>query len=107
MSFTPRYLTPASNELRKQITYYDKKSPGLGDDFHNKVEKAIDSILKYPESWKKYPGWEKLPIVRMRSVARFPFDIIYFVDGDEVIIVAVASEKRRPMYWAPRLRNFT
>jgi len=103
MEYSSKYLTPASNELRRQITYYDKKRPGLGEDFHIEVEKALDSIVAMPESWKKYPGWEKLPVVRMRSVNRFPFDIIYFLDGDLVVIVAVANEARRPLYWASRI----
>jgi len=59
-----------------------------------------------PESCKSYPGWEKLPIVRMRSVSTFPFDVIYFLDGTEVIIVAVAAEAKRPMYWLARLDSY-
>ncbi len=42
-------------------------------------------------------------MIRSRSVARFPYDIIYFVTDEEIVIVAYASEKREPNYWANRL----
>ncbi len=42
-------------------------------------------------------------MIRSRSVARFPYDIIYFVTDEEIVIVAYASEKREPSYWVNRL----
>ena len=35
---------------------------------------------------------------------RFPFNLFYRVTGDEVVVVAVAHQKRRPGYWASRTR---
>jgi hypothetical protein len=35
--------------------------------------------------------------------AKFPYKLIYFVDGGVVVIVAVAHDKRRPGYWRGRL----
>jgi len=105
VKYRSRYIQDALTELREQIKYYNSVKPGLGAVFRKRVKIARDSIVEMPEAWKKYPGWEELPIVRMRSVDRFPFDIIYFLDGDQVIIVAVANEARRPQYWASRITN--
>ena len=41
--------------------------------------------------------------VRRKSLARFPYSVLYTVDPDVLYIVAVAHQKRRPNYWLRRL----
>jgi len=36
-------------------------------------------------------------------VRRFPFTIIYAIDTNEVVVVAVAHQRRRPFYWRARV----
>lgn len=36
---------------------------------------------------------------------RFPYHLIYTVEGDELIVTAVAHHKRRPFYWSRRNRK--
>jgi hypothetical protein len=45
---------------------------------------------------------KRSPQVYSRSVAGFPFDMIYLRIDDEISIVAYAHERRRPGYWAQR-----
>lgn len=42
------------------------------------------------------------PNVRRRLLRRFPYSILYTVDRDEVVILALAHQKRRPAYWHSR-----
>ena len=60
-----------------------------------------------PEAWGRYHYWDQeTPVVRSRSVEKFPYDVIYFVaDGGAVILLAHASESREPNYWEDRLRD--
>jgi len=36
-------------------------------------------------------------------VRRFPFSIMYRLEGDEIVIYALAHHAREPGYWEPRL----
>jgi hypothetical protein len=38
-------------------------------------------------------------------VPGFPYKIIYFDLPDQILIVAIANDSRRPGYWHPRLRE--
>jgi len=61
-------------------------NPGSGDTLDAEINKAIDSILDMPESWKTYPGWERELVVRMRSAGKTGYDVIYFLDNQTVVI---------------------
>jgi hypothetical protein len=47
--------------------------------------------------------------VRAKVLDRFPYTLMYTVNDDELFIVAVAHQSRRPTYWADRLppRSFS
>jgi toxin ParE1/3/4 len=41
--------------------------------------------------------------IRKFGLRRFRYNLIYAVDADEIVIVAVAHHRRRPDYWHARL----
>jgi len=43
--------------------------------------------------------------IRRLVLAKFPFSLIYEVDGEVILIVAVAHLRRRPQYWSERLKG--
>ena len=43
--------------------------------------------------------------MRRLLVKRFPYQLIYRVEGDEIVIYAVAHQARRPGYCWKRLRK--
>jgi len=61
-----KFLDGASEELDEVYAFRESWELGSGDAFLTAVDKAIDSILDMPNSWKKYPGWELAPIVSYR-----------------------------------------
>ncbi len=73
-------------------------SSGLGDRFLAEVKSATRTIEEYPEI---------APIVdlgvRAKLLVRFPYSLMYVVDENELFILAVAHQSRRPAYWADRL----
>lgn len=77
--------------------YYELQAPGLGQDFLNKVESALQDLIHSPERW---------PVVqediRRRMIRRFPYSLLYRIDPGEVVILAVMHQKRHPSYWLPR-----
>ncbi|MEX2715788.1 MAG: type II toxin-antitoxin system RelE/ParE family toxin [Candidatus Sigynarchaeota archaeon] len=93
-------LREAEEELRDAARFYDSRATGLGLDFISEVEKAIQSVKDAPESWPIIEGK-----VRRRLLSRFPFGILYYIDENQVIIVAIAHLRRKPGYWRRRLKK--
>jgi plasmid stabilization system protein ParE len=90
----------AQKELDDAVLYYELEQSGLGQRFRSTVRKTIDRIKKYPTSW---------PIereeVRKCFVHKFPYKILYSVQKQSIVILAIAHQHRKPGYWIERLRE--
>ena len=84
--------------MTRKALFYEEQSEGLGLDFLEDVEHTIQSILAFPKS-----GRVISTNIRRRIVRRFPFDVLYAIHGDHIVIVAVAHLKRGPGYWKDRV----
>ena len=89
-----RFSMLASQELEDAIRYYEIESPGLGMKFRSEVRKAVRRIAKYPSAWSVERG-----DVRKCLLHKFPYKLLYAIEPDHVIILAVAHQHRRPDYW--------
>lgn len=58
-----------------------------------------------PNAWPPVRGWHRKPVVRRKGVTGFPFGVVYYVTGSEIVIVAYAHEKRLPRYWQDRITD--
>ena len=96
---TFRFLPEARLELLQQIEYYASVREGLGVRFEQAVSDVVRRAVAHPEQ-----GASRARDTRRMLVKKFPFSVIYRVTGDVVLIVAVADSRRRPDYWAPRVR---
>jgi len=92
-----RYLPGAREELNKAAAFYQASVPGLGDAFLDDVERAIDDIRENPRIGAPIGRAFRRAVLR-----RFPFTIVYAERGDEIVIVAIAHDRRRPGYWRGR-----
>jgi plasmid stabilization system protein ParE len=89
----------ADLEMNEAALYYEKRSLNLGLAFLDEIEKASQRILADPRVYQSV-GDE----VRRARVGRFPFNILYVVESDDLIrVIAVAHQKRRPGYWRIRM----
>ena len=93
-----RFLAPAQRELDDAVAWYNEQVIGLGLEFLDELDRAVRRVLAFPLS---YPEIE--PGIRRCRLARFPYGLIYGVDDETVIIVAVAHLHRRPRYWIDRI----
>ena len=96
---TVRHLSAAHAEFVSAIAYYDAEQPHLGDDFADAVDQAVATMSRDPTSWERV---DPRGIYRM-PVKRFPYSILYTVTGEEITIVAVMHNHRRPGYWKRRV----
>jgi hypothetical protein len=87
----------AYDELEQTRSWYESHMPGLGSDFLDAVERAIDIIRQAPEAWPVYVG-----DVRRFLIHRFPFAVLYRHDDFKIRIYAIAHLRRKPGYWKHR-----
>ncbi|RPJ29094.1 MAG: type II toxin-antitoxin system RelE/ParE family toxin [Planctomycetaceae bacterium] len=87
----------AEVEINEAADFYDMQSSGLGTAFIGEIERTIRSISEFPEAAPLVQGR-----VRKRSIAKFPYSLVYSIRPDEIRILAVAHHKRRPFYWRGR-----
>ena len=93
-----RFLAPARQELAEAADYYNSRREGLGDAFLREVETGVARIVRLPLAWPVIRGE-----IRKYLIRRFPYRILYAVEADDVVIVAVAHLRRDPEYWVDRL----
>lgn len=92
-----RFLAVARAELEEAIDFYNERRELLGDEFADEVERAVSRILDHPRAWP-----EASPRTRRCRTSRFPYGVIYQIRDDEILIIAVAHLRRRPLYWKNR-----
>ncbi len=91
------FLKAAQTELDQAFEWYETQQKDLGVQFLNEFDAAIRRIISYPES---YILIEKN--VRRCLVKCFPYGILYGIDTDKIVIIAVAHLHRKPDYWIDR-----
>lgn len=91
-------LTPeAELDLSEAIRWYDERDQELGDDLLRHVYHCIASIETNP---RLYPIVHRQ--MRRALVHRFPFQILYEIESEEVIIYAIYHSARDPETWKRR-----
>lgn len=88
----------AAQEFDEQVRYYQGRGRLLGERFAAEVCFAIRRILETPERWRVIED-----DVRRCRVRVFPFSVLYTIESDFILILAVMHDKRQPGYWKDRL----
>ena len=83
--------------MNEAAAFYEARVPGLGDIFLDDIDRAIETVRERPRIGS--PIGRRL---RKLLLHRFPFSLIYADREDEVLIVAVAHQRKRPGYWRGR-----
>ena len=95
-----RFLSPAEEEMTEASVFYDAASSGLGGDFLDDVQQAIDRARKYPHVGELVAG-----DLRRQLLHRFPFSVIYSIEPDVILVISIAHHARRPGYWHSRVER--
>ena len=82
------------------LFYETTASARLGTDFLDDVQRVIDRLRKYPQS-----GESIALDLRRTLLHRFPFSLIYTLEENAIVIIAVAHHGRRPGYWQSRVHR--
>jgi plasmid stabilization system protein ParE len=92
-----RFHPDAEQELLAAVAYYEEREPGLGLDFAREIYDAIQNARAYPMVWP-----EIAEQVRRSLVRRFPYGVLYSVEEDGILIIAVMHLRSAPDYWKQR-----
>ncbi|GAK52134.1 hypothetical protein U14_03385 [Candidatus Moduliflexus flocculans] len=92
-----RFVSLAQQEFDNAVEWHQQQSAQLGEQFLDEVHRAIKRIATYPSSCAKIDH-----DLRRCMVSRFPYGLIYGIDEETIVIVAVAHLHRKPRYWAKR-----
>jgi toxin ParE1/3/4 len=80
--------------------YYEMQTSGLGAQFIDEVQCSLTALSVNPYTASKIKG-----DIRRRLLARFPFGILFVVEKNALMVLAVMHLKRQPGYWQDRLKK--
>lgn len=89
------FLSSAEAEFAEAAAFYEAQSPGLGEDFIIEVERAVGGLSHNPELGTPYVEDTRRALVR-----RFPFNVVYLDQAEQILILA--HQRRKPGYWRNR-----
>jgi len=92
------FLAAARSEVREAFDWYHTRSPRAAAQFLAEIDRATLLIRESPTVWAAFEAG-----TRRCTLKRFPYGIIYREVGDDLQVIAVAHQKRRPGYWRSRL----
>lgn len=87
----------AEGEYEAALSWYLDRSERAATGFETEFERAVESIAANPELHPLCDDRHRFCLLR-----RYPYSIIFRVDGDRVRVVAVAHSRRLPGYWSER-----
>jgi plasmid stabilization system protein ParE len=93
-----RFLAVARQELDDAVAWYDEQATGLGREFLDEIDRAVRRVAAFPMSCPEIE-----PDVRRCLLARFPYGLIFGVDGETLVVIAVTHLHREPRCWVDRL----
>jgi hypothetical protein len=97
-----RFVAPARRDSKEDARWYEQRELGLGHRFLDEVRRALQRIVAAPESHPKEVSARWQRTIRRCPVGVFPYQVIFEIRPDELVVLAVAHGSRRPGYWSRR-----
>ena len=93
-----RFLSLANREVDDAVQWYEAREEGLSREFLDELDRVVRLVRFYP-----YAGLQIEPEIRRWLFTRFPYSLVYGIDGETIVIIAVAHQHREPNYWIDRI----
>lgn len=95
-----RFHPEALVEYEDAALYYAQKQPGLEQRFIASVKAAIQKLVERPESYAVFEEDVRRCLTRV-----FPYAVLYTIEADFILIVAIMHCRQRPGYWRDRMKS--
>lgn len=84
----------AEIQIEETYNWYENKQANLGTDFLLSIEDSLLKIEKDPEAFQlKYKN------IRAIYTKHFPYGVFYFINKNDIIVIAVFHLSRNPKLW--------
>ena len=77
--------------------WYSDQAPGLDLEFARALEAALAAVVRAPEA---YPAVED--DIRRVLLRRFPYQVLFYREGDALVVLACFHHRRDPRTWHSR-----
>ena len=94
-----KFHPDALEEYREAAIWYANREQEIGLRFIANIEDAIHRVVETPTRWRILDE-----DVRRCLVHLFPYAILYTIEDNFILIVAVMHLSREPDYWRERIR---
>ena len=88
----------ALHEYNEASHFYARQQPNLDLRFIVRVEEAIKLIVEDPSRWRPVDEDVRRCLTRV-----FPYGVLYTIEPEFLLIVAIAHCSREPGYWKHRI----
>ncbi len=93
-----RFLALADQEVDEAVAWYGKQSNDISRGFLDDLDRAVRLAKTYP-----LLATQIEPEIRRLLFVRYPYSLLYGIDEEAIVIIAVAHQQREPRYWADRV----
>jgi hypothetical protein len=95
-------LQSAQEEIELAFLFYESQKRGLGFEFLEAIESSYHHILSNPKAWAVLHLKSKT--FRRCFLRRFPYGLIYAIEKEKLLVIAVMHLARKPGYWRGHLK---
>lgn len=97
MTFQLYLQTAAINDLQDAVDWYEAQKLGFGQEFLSAVGEILGFIEENPLIFVQVYRQK-----RRAALRRFPYNVIYVVEGDIIRVSAIMHGKKDPAGWKKR-----
>lgn len=100
MPYNYQLSEEAESDVYDSFLWYEKQKEGLGEEFLEALDAAGQAITNNPTTYRiRYKNR-----VRAFVVDRFPYLILYVVNGNDIDVLSVFNTNQHPRKWKERLK---
>lgn len=88
-------------EYLEAIAWYESRRSGLGAALSRETESLIKSACAAPQ---RFPTVDNTGI-RRASLKHFPYQVLFRASSHSLEVLALAHNRRRPLYWQNRIQE--
>lgn len=89
----------AEAEVARAANFYEERAgSALAKAFLDEFARVCDVLVKDPGLGRPATGE-----LRVYSMRRFPYSLVYREDGSSILVLVVGHQHRRPDYWRGRV----
>ena len=98
-----RLAHEARAELHEAARRYGDQRPELRIEFLAAVDEVLERLVRLAKHLGAPPGVDPALGVKRVFMKRFPFSVYFLALPTRFRVLAVAHQRRRPLYWLDRL----